>query len=329
LEHDNMSFVEWRPEHGPKTIREVIRLLSPGPDPNQLLADEVFDERGAFPAYQVQIGRLLQALEYRYRMISATNEDGGELSEPGWMIEDDSGYADHFMDAARALQCRTQRSLADLIGAGHQVIDQLAAARTAWETARQQLIGMLQRGKVRAVGRPCDVLGEPRPGNIAREIPQAVWCGAITITDDGRIVADGSESKAPQGPDPEWAYSGLHLLLADTGRDEPLLATPVGAAQPTPAVSASPPPEPPQPASRATINRAVTRVYDHADAKGMKPPNIKEISAPVRKLLARESRAATDSAIVAVAREEPYRSRRRQPGERLYGSLLPFSDDEM
>jgi hypothetical protein len=126
-----MSFPEWLPEHGPKTVREVIRLLSAGPDPNQLLADEVFDERGAFPAYQVQIGRLLQALEYRHRMIFATSEDGGELSEPGWMIEDDSSYADQFMDAARALQCRTRRSLADLIGAGHQVIGQLAAARAA------------------------------------------------------------------------------------------------------------------------------------------------------------------------------------------------------
>jgi hypothetical protein len=188
---------------------------------------------------------------------------------------------------------------------------------------------MLQRGRVKAVGRPCNVLGEPRPGTVAREITQAVWCAGLTITDDGQIVAVGSENEALRGADPEWAYSELQLLLADTGRDEPLLATPVEAAQPTTGVSALAPPEPLQPASRKTINRAVARVYNHADAKGMKPPNIKEISAPVRRLLAREHRVATDSAIAAVAREEPHRSRRRQPGERLYGSLLPFSDDEM
>jgi hypothetical protein len=325
-----MSFPEWLPEHGPKTVREVLRLLSAGPDPNQLLADEVFDERGAFPAYQVQIGRLLQALEYRYRMISATSEDGGELSEPAWMIEDDSGYADHFMDAARALQCRTQRSLADLIGAGHQVIGQLAAARVAWETARQQLIGMLQRGRVKAVGRPCSVLGDARPGTVAREIPQAVWCAAVTITDDGRIVADGSENKALRGADREWAYSELRLLLAYTEPDERSTAMPVEAAQPTPAVA---PPEPEakplQPASKRTINLAVAQVYEHANAKGMKPPNIREISAPVQKLLAREHCMATASAIEAVARQESHKSRRRQPGPRLYGSLLPFSDKEL
>jgi len=210
-----MSFEDWKPEHGPKTVHEVIRLVSSDPDPDELMMDEVFDERGAFPVHQRQIERLLSALRYAHRLMSATSEGGGELSEPAWMIED-GDYADYYLDAARKLHCRTLRSLPDLIDAGKQVTKRLAAARAGWEVARQKLLDLLKEGKIKPIGRPSDLLGNPRSGAAMREIPQALWYGAVTVTDEGRIVADGTGDQWQQPADPEWAYAELQLIVSET-----------------------------------------------------------------------------------------------------------------
>ena len=44
-----MSFEDWKPEHGPKTVHEVIQLLSSDPDPDELMMDEVLMSEEHFP----------------------------------------------------------------------------------------------------------------------------------------------------------------------------------------------------------------------------------------------------------------------------------------
>jgi hypothetical protein len=77
------------------------------------------------------------------------------------------------------------------------------------------------------------------------------------------------------------------------------------------------------------VSAAVTSVYDHADGRGMKSPNLNEIVRPVQTLLARNGLTATKTLIQEVAAQPLYKNRRRRPGPRVNGSLLPFSEAEM
>ena len=244
-------------------------------------------------------------------MMSATSEGGRELSEPAWMIED-GGYADYYLDAARKLRCRTQRSLTDLIrcrNAGH---------RSA-------------RGGSRGAGsRSPEAVGpaQGREDQGDRSSKRSSWESAFRRR-HARDPTDGTGDQWQQPADPEWAYAELQLLVSESPHATSQSDTstgPVRCSVGTPLVGDD---EPSRRAPKATINLAVQRAYDHADANQMKPPNVREIAAPVQKLLAREGLVATDRAIQDVANGKQYRSRRRRLGSRLYNSLLPFSDQEM
>jgi hypothetical protein len=77
------------------------------------------------------------------------------------------------------------------------------------------------------------------------------------------------------------------------------------------------------------IHEIITTVYNHAQAKNMKPPNVKEIGQRVLNLLQRRGLTATLSTIQSLAEEPQHRARRRLAGRRVYDTLLPFSDAEM
>ena len=87
--------------------------------------------------------------------------------------------------------------------------------------------------------------------------------------------------------------------------------------------------EPLRPASGERIHWAISRVYSHAKACGMKPPNLIEIARPVRQLLEREGLTATASRIQHFANEPRYQEQRLRPGPRVYDRLLPFSLPEI
>lgn len=84
-----------------------------------------------------------------------------------------------------------------------------------------------------------------------------------------------------------------------------------------------------RPASQDAVHSAITAVYDFAESRRMKPPNIKELGEPVRKLLAREELTATKNSIEKLASEAQHRDRRLPPGSVVRGRFLVFSDFEI
>jgi hypothetical protein len=82
-------------------------------------------------------------------------------------------------------------------------------------------------------------------------------------------------------------------------------------------------------ATEALIHKAICAIYDHAAAKGMKPPNIKQIGNFGQELLRRCGRRAGVSQIQRLAQDPRYKGRRLKPGARVYGTFLPFSLEEM
>jgi hypothetical protein len=81
-------------------------------------------------------------------------------------------------------------------------------------------------------------------------------------------------------------------------------------------------------ASDPEINAVITSVYDYASSEKMKAPNVKEIAVPVIKRLAAKGLIATKIRVQTLAASK-HKHRRRQPGPRVYDSLLPFCDPEM
>jgi hypothetical protein len=77
------------------------------------------------------------------------------------------------------------------------------------------------------------------------------------------------------------------------------------------------------------IHETISAIYDHAKAKGMKPPNLHDIAKHVLPRLERQGVTTTKTRIQELAGDQRYDGQRRKPGPRVYGSLLPFSDLEM
>lgn len=85
----------------------------------------------------------------------------------------------------------------------------------------------------------------------------------------------------------------------------------------------------PHRAGNPEIDATIVAVYDAAAHKGMKPPNVKEVVDPVIRRLKAKGPIATKVRAQELAEAKHHQKRRRQPGPRVYGSLLPFSDQEM
>jgi hypothetical protein len=85
----------------------------------------------------------------------------------------------------------------------------------------------------------------------------------------------------------------------------------------------------PRSARTDEIHKAISAVYDFAEARNMKPPNVEEIAAPVLKYLKRQGLIATASRIKELAAEPRHKSRRRPVGQRTFGTFSPFSDLKM
>jgi hypothetical protein len=311
----------------------LLTKVSTEPPPDAVLA-EAFDETGPFPAHHRQIERVVWGLRYRQRLSDGDFPGAmAMVAEAGLEVDpDDVSYVDYLVAAADDLQARTKRGLADLISSGDQLIDRLQRARAAWETARQVLIATLGSGTWKAIGRPSDAMGNPQPGSVPREIPHFVWHGPITLTDDGRIVSDGTEPGYADVTVPaEWAYSDVRLLIAEvdlrTSSIEAAQATPLG--EGTLAEQSPASPIPSRLASEAEIHRAISTVYDYAARHKMKPPNIRQIAAPVQKVLERHRTTASAHHIQQLAEDARHKGRRLTPGRTVRGSFQAFSHLEI
>jgi hypothetical protein len=76
-----------------------------------------------------------------------------------------------------------------------------------------------------------------------------------------------------------------------------------------------------RPASSLIIHKTIGRVYDEADKTGRKPPNVKEIVAPVQKRLNAAGFEASGRRIQLLAEADKYKSRRRKPGRTISSDL--------
>jgi hypothetical protein len=72
-----------------------------------------------------------------------------------------------------------------------------------------------------------------------------------------------------------------------------------------------------KPASERRIHAAISRAYDEAEAAGSKPPNLKEIAAPVKATLNRAGYEASGGLIQKLAGDSRHAERRRAPGKTL------------
>src|SRR5262245_41414882 len=70
-----------------------------------------------------------------------------------------------------------------------------------------------------------------------------------------------------------------------------------------------------KPASTAMINEEIRSEYTDAKAAGRKPPNIKEVQAPVQLRLERRGYWASKRRIEHLAKAEEFKEFRRQPGK--------------
>jgi hypothetical protein len=74
----------------------------------------------------------------------------------------------------------------------------------------------------------------------------------------------------------------------------------------------------PKAATVGAIKRAISQVYDDADAAGEKPPNVVKVIRPVQNLLARSGHTASGAQIQLIAGEPEYAQRRRKPGRTVF-----------
>jgi hypothetical protein len=83
------------------------------------------------------------------------------------------------------------------------------------------------------------------------------------------------------------------------------------------AASATPEKEPLRPAAKSEIHRAIGEAYDAAAVSDDKPPNLKEIAAPVQAILCERGYQASGNQIQQFARDPCYAGRRRKAGATL------------
>jgi hypothetical protein len=74
-------------------------------------------------------------------------------------------------------------------------------------------------------------------------------------------------------------------------------------------------------APKGDIRVAIRTVYDDSQAKGGKPPNIGELSAPVQNLLKKDGYYASVRHIKDIGEEQEFKRRRRRPGKTLRSEL--------
>jgi hypothetical protein len=72
-----------------------------------------------------------------------------------------------------------------------------------------------------------------------------------------------------------------------------------------------------KPAPASEIHRAIGQAYDDATAAKQKPPNVKEIVAPVQAILAKDAFEAPGNRIQDLARDPRHADRRRKPGKTI------------
>jgi hypothetical protein len=172
-----------------------------------------------------------------------------------------------------------------------------AAEAMAWAAAAQQLCDWLWDGVVES---------QDRDGN----------------TVSSRFYDDVNNLREATARSYRVRADGLLALIK--GRDPTRLAGADGATAPAQAAA----PEL-RKAPDAKIHEMISGVYDVAQARGMKPPNIREIAAPVVGRLAKAGFIATPTRIRYLAGDPRYNGRRLRPGPRVNGTLPPFTDPEM
>jgi hypothetical protein len=79
----------------------------------------------------------------------------------------------------------------------------------------------------------------------------------------------------------------------------------------------------PRPASDPAIDEAISKAYDDANAARQKPPNLVEIVALVKAILASQGESASGPKIQKLARAAKHKARRLRPGHRATKIRVP------
>jgi hypothetical protein len=195
------------------------------------------------------------------------------------------------------------------------------------EIAAVELAAMINAGKVAAIGMLAD--GWPGSGGAqsaepATRIPASVHAPCV-IPAEWLGVQDGGwlllKDRIVNGQDTGPRYCRVTVDAAQVRAEWPLKAADHGVAPDS--AAAAPPAAGPDAraaglhkASAAAIGDAVQAVYDEAEQRGAKPPNVCEVVAPVVARLAAAGLTTTQRQVQRIAGEDLFKQRRLGTGKR-------------
>lgn len=146
---------------------------------------------------------------------------------------------------------------------------------------------------------------EPEP----KEVPHALWKADLNevlyITDDGILIDKRQQRRSilPGRVPVIVDHSPVYIVRDDLM--EWLREQATAPDNKTPSLAQAP---------DAEIRRAVRDVYDDADASKTKPPNTKEVAAPVLKKLAARGYITSEGRVMEIAGDDEFGTRRWRPG---------------
>jgi hypothetical protein len=118
-----------------------------------------------------------------------------------------------------------------------------------------------------------------------------------------RFVVEHPDLPSAAGLLRRWFGDIKAVQLPPEGNAAPLKAAPEGNAAPL------------KPAPDPEIHEAITKAYDSAKKAGEKPPNVKQIAAPVQAILRNAGYQASGNRIQQLASDARHDGRRRKPGK--------------
>ena len=261
---------------------------------------------------------VLQTLEYLVALDEGEREDTARIGNNG----DRPHVCQQVESELPQIIAKVGKSKRELLDIVSSQMERVREAEAGWEHARQVLTYAWISGELDCIGfgrdgDPRDQSGYPEDKAVQKNIDFKLYASNHCIDDHNRLVTRWGEI----------VYSDLYCLTAQVEKLLPVLlqrvrerpglrssaeVSSIGAGAARAVANGSH-----GIVSTSDIHDAITTVNHYAEVRSMKPPNIKEIAKPVRRLLRRKGRDTTDNQIQRLAGEERHKLRRRQPGPRV------------
>lgn len=321
--------LRWKDEHStPATGDAMVTLDPPGSDPHWNDVDFDWDAGTVRDDWSDGVPRHRVLLIHRQRL----KEHWPEMyPRAGW------GDADRYEAQQTRLmrKYRKQREAHD------------AALQAAWAAERSKPVGTRQWFRTGDLAE--ELAREPKTLEVNPELRDRIVAQLIAWTRNQQFDLSAGEVATLSGDPPSFeplppldpftviTYPEWVMLRRDAARrfvvEHPDLPNAAGllrrwfddieAVQRPPEGNAAPL----KPAPDPEIHKAITNAYDSANETGQKPPNLKEIAAPVQAILRNSGYRASGNRIQQLAGDARHNRRRREPGKTVASEKRQHRDD--